>query len=70
VTNSRGKVYNVHNLRAVDMSVLPIAPDGNPWASLYQLSAGLGYFAAMELLQLTKEDLGELETRPRERYYK
>ena len=69
VTNSRGKVYNVKNLRIADMSMLPLSPDGNPWVSLYQLSGGIGYFAAMDLLNLSVDDLSFLEERPTNRYF-
>ena len=48
VTDSRGKVFNVHNLRVVDIAALPIAPDGNPWVSVWQLGNLMGSFAAQE----------------------
>jgi len=48
VTDSRGKVYNVRNLRVTDISVFPIAPDGNPWVSVLQLGTIMALFAGLE----------------------
>lgn len=48
VTDSKGKVYNVHNLRVVDISTLPLAPDGNPWVTVFQLGNLMALFAAQE----------------------
>lgn len=48
VTDSKGKVYNVHNLRVVDISALPLSPDGNPWVSVFQLGNLMALFAAQE----------------------
>jgi len=45
VTDSHGRIYNIKGARVVDASFAPTVPMGNPWLSVSQWAAVLGYFA-------------------------